>query len=60
MTRDVLTGASPPASIEDWSYVGVSVLAGVIPFFWYSKVSRVRHAFGWHFLVARTPESPSE
>lgn len=44
ITRDVLIGALPPASIQDWRYLAVSLLAGVITFFWYSKVSRVRHA----------------
>lgn len=44
ITRDVLIGALPPASIQDWRYVAVSVFAGAITFFWYSKVSRVQHA----------------
>ena len=44
ITRDVLIGALPPASIQDWRYLAVSLLAGVITFFWHSKVSRVRHA----------------
>jgi len=44
ITRDVLIGALPPASIQDWRYVAVSTLAGLVTFFWYAKVSRVRHA----------------
>jgi uncharacterized membrane protein YeiH len=44
ITRDVLIGALPPASIQDWRYVAVSLLAGTITFFWYAKVSRVQHA----------------
>ena len=28
ITRDVLIGAVPPAAIANWSYVGVSILAG--------------------------------
>jgi uncharacterized membrane protein YeiH len=44
ITRDVLIGALPPASIQDWRYLAVSLLAGVITFFWHSKVSRARHA----------------
>lgn len=44
ITRDVLIGALPPASIQDWRYLAVSLLAGVLTFFWYSKVRRVRHA----------------
>ncbi len=34
ITRDVLIGATPPASLVDWRYLGVSSLAGVICFFW--------------------------
>lgn len=44
ITRDVLIGAVPPASIQDWRYVAVSVVAGIATFFWYEKVSRVQHA----------------
>ena len=44
ITRDVLIGALPPASIQDWRYVAVSGLAGLITFFWYPKVSRMQHA----------------
>ena len=44
ITRDVLIGALPPASIQDWRYVAVSVVAGITTFFWYAKVSRVKHA----------------
>jgi uncharacterized membrane protein YeiH len=42
--RDLVIGALPPASIQDWRYVGVSILAGVVSFFWYSKVSRLQQA----------------
>lgn len=42
--RDVVIGALPPASIQDWRYVAVSILAGVVTFFWHSKVSRLRRA----------------
>lgn len=44
ITRDVLIGAIPPASIHDWKYVGVSVLAGIVTFFWYDKIGRFRNA----------------
>jgi uncharacterized membrane protein YeiH len=30
--RDVVIGAIPPAAIDDWRYLGVSLLAGVITF----------------------------
>ena len=32
ITRDILIGAVPPVAIQDWRYVAVSVLAGVIAF----------------------------
>ena len=44
MARDVLIGAVPPASIQDWRYLGVSLLAGTITFFFCSTVSRFRNA----------------
>jgi uncharacterized membrane protein YeiH len=42
ITRDVLIGATPPAALADWRYLGVSVLAGLVTFFWYPLVDRVR------------------
>jgi uncharacterized membrane protein YeiH len=42
ITRDVLIGATPPAAIADWRYLGVSVFAGLITFFWYPLVDRMR------------------
>jgi uncharacterized membrane protein YeiH len=44
ITRDVLIGALPPASIQDWRYVAVSMVAGIITFFWYARVHRVQQA----------------
>jgi uncharacterized membrane protein YeiH len=42
ITRDVLIGSVPPAAISDWRYVAVSLLAGVITFYLYSAVDRLR------------------
>ena len=42
ITRDILIGAVPPVAIQDWRYVAVSVLAGVIAFFWYPLIERLR------------------
>ena len=53
MTRDVLIGAVPPAALSDWPYVAVSVLAGLITFFSYAGVNKLRtpvllfDAVGW-------------
>src|SRR3546814_6232834 len=37
ITRDLLIGAVPPAALTDARYLLVSVLAGVIIFFWRSE-----------------------
>jgi uncharacterized membrane protein YeiH len=42
ITRDVLIGSVPPAAINDWRYLAVSLLAGAITFYWYSVVDRLR------------------
>lgn len=43
ITRDLMIGAVPPAALTDWRYVSVSILAGMITFFWYSGVNRLRN-----------------
>jgi uncharacterized membrane protein YeiH len=40
--RDVVIGAIPPLAINDWRYVGVSVLAGLVTFYRYPNVDRLR------------------
>jgi uncharacterized membrane protein YeiH len=40
--RDLLIGAVPPAAISDWRYLAVSLLAGVIMFFWYPISERLQ------------------
>jgi uncharacterized membrane protein YeiH len=42
ISRDVLIGAIPPAALVDGRYLLVSVVAGLIAFFWYSGVNRLR------------------
>jgi uncharacterized membrane protein YeiH len=42
ITRDILIGAVPPVAIQDWRYVAVSVIAGLIAFFWYPLIERLR------------------
>jgi len=34
IARDVVIGALPPAAIQDWRYTAVSILAGLITFYW--------------------------
>ncbi|MGN6518804.1 MAG: trimeric intracellular cation channel family protein [Dokdonella sp.] len=43
IVRDVLIGAVPPASISDWRYLGVSVLAGLVTFRWAPSIERLRN-----------------
>jgi uncharacterized membrane protein YeiH len=42
ITRDLLIGAVPPAALTDWRYLLVSILAGLITFFWYAGIDRLR------------------
>lgn len=41
ITRDVLIGSVPPAAISDWRYLTVSLVAGVIIFYWPSAVDKL-------------------
>ena len=41
ITRDVLIGSVPHAAISDWRYLAVSLLAGVITFYWSSAVDKL-------------------
>jgi uncharacterized membrane protein YeiH len=41
IARDVMIGAVPPAAISDGGYVAVSILAGLITFFWYRIINRL-------------------
>ncbi|QOY96685.1 trimeric intracellular cation channel family protein [Massilia sp. UMI-21] len=44
IVRDLLIGATPPAAIRDWRYLAVSILAGLVIFFWYPIINRLRNA----------------
>jgi len=41
LARDVMIGAIPPAAIQDWRYVAVSVLAGLVTFYRYRLINRL-------------------
>ena len=43
ITRDVLIGAVPPAALSDERYLLVSILAGIVTFFWYAGVDKLRN-----------------
>jgi len=40
--RDLLIGSTPPAAIRDWRYLAVSLLAGVLMFFWHPGLRQLR------------------
>jgi uncharacterized membrane protein YeiH len=40
ITRDLLINAVPPASIADWRYIVVPVVAGLATFWWHPTVQR--------------------
>src|SRR5580693_5199953 len=37
--RDVLIGAVPPGAINDWHYVGVSLIAGLVTFYFAAAIT---------------------
>lgn len=41
IARDVMIAAVPPAAIRDWRYIAVSMLAGLITFYWYRIINRL-------------------
>lgn len=43
IVRDLLIGATPPAAISDWRYLVISTLAGLVIFFWYPVIGRLRN-----------------
>lgn len=51
ITRDLLIGAIPPAAISSLNYLGVSILAGLIVFFWNPVVTRLNSAVLWFDAV---------
>jgi len=42
IARDVLIGAIPPASIHDWRYITLSLVAGVVTFYWYPLIDKMK------------------
>jgi len=40
--RDVLIGAIPPAAVQDWRYITLSLVAGLVTFFWYSLIAKMK------------------
>jgi uncharacterized membrane protein YeiH len=44
IARDLLIGAVPPAAIEDWRYLGVSFLAGIVTFYFSPLIARMSNS----------------
>lgn len=42
IARDVMIGAIPPAAVGEWRYIAVSMLAGLITFYGYRIINRLR------------------
>jgi uncharacterized membrane protein YeiH len=42
VVRDLLIGAVPPAALDDWRYIAVSLLAGVVTLLGYRVIERLR------------------
>jgi uncharacterized membrane protein YeiH len=42
ITRDLIIGATPPAAIDDWRYIGVSLVAGALTFRCAPFISQLR------------------
>ena len=40
--RDVLIGAVPPATLVDWRYLAITLLAGVLTFYWSPVIDRMQ------------------
>jgi uncharacterized membrane protein YeiH len=43
IARDLLIGDRPPAALVDWRYLAISLIAGLIAFFWASLIERLRN-----------------
>jgi uncharacterized membrane protein YeiH len=41
--RDLLIGAVPPATIQDWRYLAAALLAGTITFHWHPEIERLHN-----------------
>jgi uncharacterized membrane protein YeiH len=42
IVRDLLIGATPPAAITDPRYIGISLAAGLLTFYWFPIIVRLR------------------
>lgn len=47
MMRDVLIGAAPPATLADWRYLLVPMLAGLVVFRFHPRLSKIERYINW-------------
>ena len=47
VTRDLLIGAVPPAAVSNWIYLAISVLAGLIVFYQFPLIDRLKYPVLW-------------
>jgi len=40
--RDVLIGAIPPAALVDWRYLAISLVAGILTFYWFPLIDQLK------------------
>jgi len=40
--RDLLIGAIPPATLIDWRYLAISLSAGILTFYWFPLIDRLK------------------
>ena len=59
IARDVLIGAIPPASVNDWRYLGVSLFAGVITFYFSPLIVRMSRTRSFCSTPQASPYLPS-
>lgn len=43
VARDVLIGAVPPASVQDWRYLAAAILAGMVTFRWAALIEKLQN-----------------
>lgn len=43
IARDVLIGATPPVALTDWRYLAAACLAGIVTFYRFEHIDRLRH-----------------
>src|ERR1700682_4739009 len=44
IARDLLIGVVPPGAVDDWRYLGVSLFAGIITFYFSSLIVRMSNS----------------